>query len=279
MGFERVDTTDEIVMEAKDLPSTGKHYPRGCKISYKSYTFLEINKLSNDKIPDDVKQSIMLEGINCSFDKNYMSWFDFLYLCLHRKLSSLTSPQFSFSYSCECSSKPITKTFDLMSIAYKDINVDVPVTIDFFSTRQLSFYPLTIMDYNFLVSNDLLFMDNQRNDIAIYSVMAKQEFNEPITMESFKINYKLLSKMTDSRDIELLQIMNSNLDHGLEPFVWTCNNRYISKPKNPDIENDTDTFENCKLKHKTELDGGELLIVPFRGQEYNAKNRIYYGKK
>lgn len=279
MKLERfVDSEDPVVnpqqkltdkVQVKQLPSQFKPYPEDAKIYYDTYTYQEIKDLSNPNLDLVYKNNLMLSGIHCSFPAEDLSYDDYIHISFLRKLSSLNASSFSFKYRCSCSEKLLVKTFETKDLEFVDLACDLPITIDFHSIPTQTFMPLTIGGFQYLLANNRYY--REVNGVTSEDEIARLAMYTGT--KNFETSYKLFSEVKDGRDIELLMTLDEFLYHGLDVFKFVCNNK-ISKADTTGKE----TLKFCTETHQRDLEGGDLLIYPFRGEDDDVKNRIHFGK-
>lgn len=278
MKLERfVDTEDVVVPQQKltdkiqitQLPSQFKPYPEGAKIYYDTYTYQEIKDLSNKSLDLSYKNKLMLSGIHCTFPSENLTYDDFIHISFLRKLSSLNSSSFSFKYRCSCSEKLLVKNFETKDLEFVELQCELPITIDFYSIPSQTFTPLTIGGFLHLIDTGKYY--REVNGVTTEDEIARLAMYTGI--KNFEASYKLFSELKDGRDIELLMTLDDFLYHGLDVFKFVCNNKLSSKD-----ETGKEILKFCTVEHQRDLEGGDLLIYPFRGENDDAKTRIHFGK-
>lgn len=240
-----------------DLPSNFKSYPSDAIISYRPYSFGEINRVSQSNF--SYKQVIdeVLKGVKTSFNIYELTFADYLYIALLRKLLTLGGNKFVVQYRCErCGSiRKFESSID--KIDFDDLrNIpQLPIVINL-GEKELHFTPLTINDYITLLSKKL------ENDII--AGLAIQ-----IRNIKFDEAYKIIDNCNNIEDMNLLNEVDSMLFHGIKPISIICDNV---------VKNDDNSMTMCGNKVNLSLDGGEVLLLPFRTDSTSERNRIHFGK-
>jgi len=283
----------------KDLPSKYLSYPENSRILADTYSYGEIKRLSDSKLPLDLQYEILLEGNNTeNFNKNDITFFDFIYINVLRKLSSMKSPSFSVSVDCPKCHKTSSFDFGLEKLSFSELEIPkLPIVIDFISIGKLEFMPLTIGDFVSLIKSDKYYQkdDNKyildtegkklRDSVAL---MAAQCSSLP-----FDTAYQTITNLKDDDDIKLLEQVDGLLEHGIEPLKVTCKQKigevpkeitdYMEKRKSLNGVGSElgpmpiDTRLNCNQIININLIGGEVIIRPFRGSDEPTKSRISFG--
>jgi|AntAceMinimDraft_18_1070375.scaffolds.fasta_scaffold01065_13 hypothetical protein len=283
----------------KDLPSKYLSYPENSRILADTYSYGEIKRLSDSKLPLDLQYEILLEGNNTeNFNKNDITFFDFIYINVLRKLSSMKAPSFSVSVDCPKCHKTSSFDFGLEKLSFSELEIPkLPIVIDFISIGKLEFMPLTIGSFISLVKSDKYYQKDKdkyildtegkklRDSVAL---MAAQCSSLP-----FEMAYQIINNLRDDEDIKLLEQVDGLLEHGIEPLKVTCKQKmgevpkeiidYMEKRKSlnevasklgpmPD-----DNRPICDQIININLIGGEVIIRPFRGSDEPAKSRISFG--
>ena len=253
-----------------DLPSKFKLYG-DCEIYYDTYSYEYVKFLSSSNLPRHVRNKLILDGIHTSFDKNDLTYMDFIHIAFLRKLSSLNSAEFTFDYTCNCSKHKIKKKFGIMDLESENLKADFPVTVDFFSIEPISFKPITVGIFNRLLEDGKLDTTIPSSDIIIIDDIAIIAG----CTDDYDKYYDIIKGINNKDDQDLLDLLEPMLEHGLEPFKFKCSNR-VTVGINP--EDKKEVYEVCGQKHQVELQGGELLIYPFRESSNNLADRISFGK-
>lgn len=258
----------ETVEVRGKLPSGSKTYPSGYKIFYKTYSFSEIRKFSGNKLSFEENCKLVMEGVTTEgFDKWDITFYDFLYISLLRKLSTLRSPKFKILYICSQCGKNTSAVFSLEEVDFDELSVELPIN---YVTDDVTytFMPLTIGNYLRLVNPE-----DASSRLAICC-----------TSHQFMDAYKMISEEGDIENLSLFTEIEDHLYHGLKPFKFTCRERIGEEDKEAkkasvekrELYKDPRPF--CNKEYESELDGGELLIIPFRESEGTGGNRICFGK-
>lgn len=254
---DEYDDIPVVDIDKEGLPSHGLSYPDGYSISYRPYVFGEIKRVSGSQTGFLDLAKIVLRGLNTSFDVGDLTYYDFLNIALKRKLSTLGDSKVVVSMRCphkDCgaeNSYEIDVAPNKCDIEFWDLDyTDLPISVDMklsgdveFKTYEFS--PLTIRGYLELERDG-----KSKDDIAR---LAKQCVNVP-----FEEAYHKFSR-AQYDDMQLLDIIEEKLFHGIKPIEAVC--------------------ANCGRNVLIRLEGGGVIIRPFRSLKTSLDDRIHYGKK
>lgn len=283
-----VNTTIEIktnnylpVTTITTIPSQFKPYklmytPKP-EISYSPYKFGEIKKLNSSKMSPKQVFLEVLSGITCNFDKMKLTFSDFTYLGLMRRVATLTTARFNAQFECKVCGHINKMDFDHTKLAEVNLNRELPVSIEL-ASKLYVFTPLTIEDYIFLYDENLLedvvayyAVQCRNNDIDI-TVEKRNGYTLNDTQKRFYSIYDVFYNLTSSDEVEDLESLDTYLDHKIKPVTMNC----VGKINYKD-ENDEEKTEICKNPISVALDGGGVLITPFRESDEPVRHKIRFG--
>lgn len=240
----------KIKLDLAALPSKGVVYPTNAVIQYRGFSFGEVKTLSqehNPQKPDSAKiYKSVLEGIYVeNMSKDDLTLADLLYIGFLRKISTLGNTE-KATIKTEC---PYCRHLNEIEFKLSDVNFDelqvpkFPIKIDLQNKKEYHFSPLTVGQYyKLLKSSDYL------DSIAFLAMQC--------TNHDFKITYEEFFNCS-AEDGALLQKVDAMLYHGMQDISEDCT--------------------NCKREYRSSLDGGEGVILPFRGSEDALESRIRFG--
>jgi len=242
----------EIFLKPTELPSRGLAYPKGCEISYRPYTFGEIQKISQSKFNNKAKLSFVMQGIQCYFDKEEMTLADIAYVALLRKISTIGGHKVNVSFKCQKCHQACTEVLDFgtaqSKIEFHDlIATELPVIITFSNNKDYSFKPLTFKKFAKIIEQNC-----EDDTIALISHQCVDA--------DYKDVYKVIENAT-YEDQVLLEELDKLLEHNIKPVSIVCHN----KP--------------CNFENKVELAGVDALLLPFREHKKSPSSRIRFGSK
>lgn len=246
----------EINLKATGLPSRGLAYPKNCEISYRPYTFGEIQKINQSKLSHKGKLSFVMDGIHTSFDKEDLTLSDISYIALLRKISTIGGHKANVVITCRGCHKEYTQMIDFgtstSQIEFFDLQApELPVIVTFSNNQEFSFMPLTYKKFVKIME------EGQEQDVT--ALIAHQCMDG-----DFKHIYKIVENAT-FEDQMLLQELDELLKHNLKPLTIVCQNRIQDQP--------------CLHENKIELTGGDALLLPFREPKKPSQSRIRFGTK
>ncbi|MFA5071270.1 MAG: hypothetical protein WC511_02755 [Candidatus Pacearchaeota archaeon] len=253
------------LVNVEDLPSNFLPYPKGVEIAYCPYTYGELKKFAQSKLSVKQRYEFILEGIKVSgMPKEKLTYQDFLFIALLRKLSSVGVSDISIKYAClKCGFennshvKLDTLDFNYMNIPELPANIVV-------KDQEMSFTPLTIEDYF------NLYKEGKDKD-SVY-IMAAQ-----CRSHNLKAAHEILYS-ANPEDSELLNELDNMFFHGLKPLKFLCENK---EAKEVEVVDGVEIEKNvhCDFTNLVELGDASLIVQPFRGDREPVKNRIQFGNR
>lgn len=246
----------EFEISVKQLPSRGLPYPKGSKVWYKTYSWGEIREASISRKGQTEAIKDILIGIRADFPATELTYSDFLYLALARKISTFSGMQVTVPYIC--SNKKCQKenkgTFTERDIEFNDLSEEVtelPARVTF-GDKELEFSPMTVGQYLEISGgkyNETL-KTGKMDSIAIQASWIKNL--------DFKAAYEFVYKLSKPEDFEVITEIDKLLFHKIKPQTFKC----------PD----------CGTETSVMLEGRQALIAPFRTGEKPKNSRIQFGK-
>jgi phage FluMu protein Com len=237
------------------LPSGGYNYPEGYSISYRPLVFSELNKISSYDIGFDDMVKIILSGIHTSFNKEDLTFFDFTFLALLRKIATLGDSKVKVVIRCPKCDQKNTFTINVSSdekttsirfwdVKYDDLPIKAQLSFGEEEGKWYEFNPLTIKQYLVLSS---LGLNKDRS-----AVLAAQ------SNENFEEMYKKIEFSYGDDDLILREI-DDLLTHGIKPIPGKC--------------------DNCNTVSLIKIDDSKVILRPFRKPKDITKDRIRFGSK
>ena len=231
------------------LPSKCLSYPEGFEISYRPYSFGESKKLSQSKLSvkehiDFVLNGVNIKGLKSKYDLTYA---DFLFISLLRRISTVETPTVNISFPCKKCNTPNTFQLSIDDLEFQDSELPkLPIKVSI-KGKELKFTYFTLAHYIEAQKANKL-QDNMY-------MLAKSCFNLP-----FKEAYNIITDPTLSFDDgSVLDLVEVQLFHGLKPKEYVCQNGECGEINliQPEIE--------------------KMVISPFRDEEGSIRDRISYG--
>jgi len=195
-------------------------------------------------------------------DKENLTFNDFLFLALLRKMSSVGIQDISVKYRCAKCNFENTEHIQLDKLDFDDMEVpDLPAHL-IINNKEVSFTPLTVKDFF------LLFKEGKEKDpVSILAVQCRNMH--------FKEACDLLYN-ANPEDSELLEELNKMFYHGLATMKFSCQNKEAKETEMLDgIEIEKNV--HCKFTNYIELGDPDLIVQPFRRDGRTAKDRIRFG--
>lgn len=247
--------TPKFTLKANDLPSQGKPYPE-VEIGFNTYSFGEILNFNESKMSGVALVDFLEEGVTSNVPFDDLSYDDFLYVSLLRKLNSMPGDQYKIRFACKKCQKVQDSMFSV--VGFDDLKVpsfplivdleesDKPLTMDAEIPDFLEFGVLTVGNYKHLAKKDLL-----SDKVAALAVTVRN-------ME-FDLAYKIIKDATGDLS-EALTEVNKMLYHSISDLEISCNDKSCGHLNYVDL---TD--------HK------ESVILPFRERQSTPSSRIRFG--
>lgn len=248
---QTLDHMAQISVSVTSLPSKGLSYPPSSTVRHRPYTFGEVKRINQNDMTLAQAIEMVLSGVETiGFPKESLTLADALYVGLLRRISTIGTAKGVVPYRCGHCSRKASQTLELggpMSvIEFDDLPIpELPIIIDM-SKGERRFMPLTVSQY----LQVLVPQGKQEDEIACLAAecvgvdfeSAEREFND-----------------ATADDAALLNEVDRLLYHGVKAIPVNC--------------------PNCGGMVSLELDGGQSLILPFRGAQEPLKSRVHFGKR
>lgn len=227
-----------------ELPSQFLCYPEDSEISYTPYTYGEMMKFSQSKLSKKERIQFLLKGINTSFPKEDLLYFDFLFLSTLRKLKTIPTPELKITYRCTNCYVDNNFTFKVEGIEFHDLDVPaLPIIIDDARNGELHFQPLTIGEYLELVR-----LNKDENQISTAAISIK---NKALPLA------EIIISEASGELLELLKEVDKLLYFGVKEVDQIC--------------------PSCDTENHVKVGGDGVLIEPFRDEQAPVRNKIRFG--
>ena len=218
------------------------------EITYRPYLFGEIKKMSMGEPTIQDLLEIVADGIETPFDINHLTLNDLFYIGLLRKISSLGTDRIEISFN---SPKGVegSKVISMEDIEFADLKApDLPVVMNFGEKfGEFHFKPLT---YGAFLKSGA----GNRDDMDVVSLIALMCVNM-----SYEEAYEKLSNIPGGYQ-DYIEEVYSYLDHGVKP-----------------LKVETHSEKEGKEEFEISLEGGDVLMRPFRKSEESPDNVIRFG--
>lgn len=243
LAVEISPTLPEV--EVTDVPSQFLPYPEGSKISYKPYTYGELLQFNQSKLSQSEQFKRILSGIKTSFPIEDLSYFDFVYIGLLRKISTFGGDKFSLSYHCSSCGKPNTVHHSVADIEFKDLEITaLPIILTTDDGTELEISTLSVSSYLSLLETDMI-----KDKASVYA--------SSILNHEFAKARDIITNLTGEiiQDLDDIDVM---LNLGVKPLDLNCT--------------------HCKADNQVTVDEPGVLVTPFRGPDQPKRTRIRFGR-
>lgn len=248
LQVQAVDSLSPYI-NVDELPSKFLAYPVGSKISYKTFSYGELEQWANTSLSDEDKIRLALAGIKTEgFNVQDLDLQDFYYIMMLRKLSTFNSPKFKLDFECPHCNSATKVTPELSEIEFKEIELieELPVLVEMSDKKILEFKPMTISDYLRFKKDKL--EDNKLIRLALQ--IRNMEFNEAL---------EYVKNSTNIDDMEILDELDTLLNFGNQKITVNCT--------------------ECNNPVTIPIAGVSALAEPFRKQVRSLKDSIISRKK
>jgi hypothetical protein len=234
------------------LPSAGKPYPKGLHVKYRPYVLGEITAISGSKMSiRDVVEEI-LSGVECShgFSPMDLTLQDVLFIGFLRKRATFSRQDtIIVPYFCSgCENETQFEMKENQDLSFRDILApSLPISYTMYEEK-FSFSPVTCNQYFDYLTKSAE-MDDFNPNVGMLAIQC--------TSHSFEDAYQAIKNATPA-DSDVLNEIDKQMNHELEPVVLTC--------KNLLKENEEDIGKPCGHKSTVKLDEVDRLVLPFRGE-------------
>lgn len=246
-------------MKLDRLPSKGLTYPENAIISHRMYKCGELDMINNSNMTPKQLMELALKGINTSFDKMELTVPDFLFLGLLRKISIYNETSFTASCLCKKCKRKASSDIPAFDMEFDDLGIKgLPAKVTL-NGKLMEFKPLTVGRFF-----DLLDKDMGANTLATYAAeCTNMDFDEA---------YEHIMSLTEE-DYEEIQFIDEAMHHGVKPIEIKCTSTIKvegkGKAKDKEVE--------CGQINLVHVQGGDVLITPFRKQERIKGSRVQFG--
>lgn len=230
----------EINLTVDKLPSKGLPYPDKCAIKYRPYVYGELVKIAESKLSEQESIKLVLDGIECSFDKLELTVQDYLYIGLLRKISTINGDQYIVKYTCDKCGTDGNYMFESRDLEFQDLVVnELPIKFEF-NQVSLEFTPITLSKYLKLLAEE-----NQDDDMYWMAAQCKNYELEEARNLIYALPPELGSKV---------EKIDALLFHGLKQVKKPC--------------------KKCGNLIASALEAANTVILPFRERKGTTGNAV-----
>ena len=251
------DESSFAVIEASQMPSKFLPYPEGTRISYRPYTWGEIDAYNESKFSVAASLEKMLDGVETvGVAKRDITVADALWLANLRRLSTFKTNEFTVTVAHEMDGSRHTSRFSLEDMDFKFLDVPaLPIEVDVvclsgsgksvLRKQTMRFMPLTVGMYAEL--------ESKTKDIKSRHVMAAQCVDMDYEDALRTINDSTQESML------VLQEVDALLKHEVAPVTV----KYEVRGE--------------EYSRTVEIDDPHSLVRPFRRRDVSKKHAIRFG--
>jgi hypothetical protein len=201
------------------LPSKFICYPEGLEISYRRYGWLEIKLLSqrNNTISLRTQADMVFRGLKFSdptFSPYSLTFPDFQYLGLLRKVATLNPPSFDLRYKCQKCDKISSFSVPVTGIQFDDIKAPKGRAVVEMEGLKATFQPLTIGQFIEVCDKKVEFPEWEEEMVWAASCVS----------HSMDELFTYLKEQATPDDARLLRELDALFYHGILPIKHECNN-------------------------------------------------------
>lgn len=284
MRFDAKQTTEVIAssMQEKklpsisipfsDLPSGGLAYPEGGEVAYFPYTFGDLKVISQSKNSATTKYEYLLKGIEATFDKKLLTFHDFLYINLVRKISSIGTGKIKFEVTCPKCQKEHTRIHSTDELDFEELPQKIeklPAIIDI-QGREVEFSPTSIG--SIIELNSLGKLNEGTSLMEANQAILAQQITKIAGKEATFDEKCEIVQNASLDDYEIFREIDRLFKHGVKPILFTCDG-VLAQERHMDGKKTV-----CENEILVSLDKLEAHIQPFREHQESITSRIRFGK-
>lgn len=260
------------------LPSQFKAYPPGAKVSYRPYTFNEIETMSSGEKTESERFMDILEGIHTEgMNPLELTMGDFICIAMYRKFKTMGTEEVQITFNVEGLLR--THVMKVNELAFDDLNVELPIIMDTEidgEAVEVEFMPCTLRQHLAYLS----IPEEVRKDIPQHHAWLALGSDQPLEeMLEFVAN-------ATGEVMQMLTAIDVALYHGIADLLIPVK----EKVTNPDWEKmekeKPDGMKNLfpqyieRLLHtvRVEVKEDSMLITPFRRTAEASKNGLRFGR-
>lgn len=244
-----VTDSTSILINADQLPSRFLAYPANSSISYKPYSFGEVERWSHGKMTFEQKIALTLDNIETrGMTKGQIIFEDLLLIMVLRKLTTFSKNQFRLAYTCPGCLDYIDQPRELNEIVFEDLTEieELPITLTLPDGDYLEFSPFTV--------DDMLYCRKISPERS-----SEVELPKMVRNKEYKVASEVIQSQTDPDVIQALQLVDEMLDFGRQYIKCKCG--------------------KCGHEAEVTVKGVSQLAEPFRRDEVSIKHLLTFGKK
>jgi hypothetical protein len=245
------------VITVKELPSKWIPYPKGAEIKYVPYLFGELwGRSQSIQSPKD-SYKLILDGITTSFNKEELTYFDFIFISLLRRLSTFGTDQITLEFVCPVCGHRNKEIILLGNLEFKDVEApEFPVCFsDPEDGTEFEVSPLTMGKYFMLLD-----MGKEKDRVAVYAACVRNlEFPE-----AYRRIFYAKGELS-----ETLEYVDELLYFGVKPLTLRCKGTRKAEGEDKPVK--------CDVPIKVEIDDEKVIIEPFRGNVGSIRDRVQFG--
>jgi len=265
-----VSTLNSI--EIQTLPSKGKAYPVKSTIYFSPLTFGELKFLSGSTLEPLESIEFFLKKIQCNFDKNEITYFDFYYIVVLIKMSTYGTNEYNINFQCKKCKQNIKNSFSVLDLDFDEIQTPVPAIIKRNDEKleDIQIYPLSIGKYRKLIINNL----TDDYDAYMASQIKNYDFDESL---------KIIKEELCGINTNLLETIDELFYHGVKDIIIKCNNILpVSEEKSIGDEEVKEegvisSGEVCGASHAIPFQSLTKYISATDGAKESLRDRIHFG--
>lgn len=253
-------TVKKVLKRVAEVPSGGIFYPKNYEIYFTPMTVREAELLNESEVSTQIFFNTVLESITTvGMDKNDITYPDFIYIALMRKLYSQESILGTTTWYCEeCGSKNVTD-FDFSEISFSEPKERRTPAKCVIGEYAVDITPLTIGGALALYETESVSnVDTMAHCVrAIYE--AKSDSNGGYIFNELPYSLELAQQIIDSaygEEIDMLKEIDDMYFHFIEDMKFTC--------------------KGCKHEQSINLGSPEALVFPRCGHTSAVGHKIFF---
>ncbi|WYW01527.1 hypothetical protein Pori4_00133 [Pseudomonas phage vB_PpuM-Pori-4] len=274
-------TTEEVDVpwfQMKELPSQFRPYPAGVTVSYRPYTFAEIETVSEGRFSEIERFMHILDGITATgIDPLDLTMGDFICIAMYRKFSTMGTEEVQLSFvvdEVECH-----HIMRASQLEFDELTVELPIILDTEISgrmQSIEFMPVTLRQHLAYLNVP----EEVRKDINqahAWLALGSDQDLEPML--------KLVADATGER-MMMLTAIDTMLYHGISDLIVPVKEKVLNEDwvkmeaeKEEGQKNFYPQFIERVIKNvRVEVKEDSMLVTPFRGATPTSKNGLRFGR-
>ncbi|WYW02718.1 hypothetical protein Peetri_00130 [Pseudomonas phage vB_PpuM-Peetri] len=275
-------TTEEVDVPwflMKELPSQFRPYPAGTTVSYRPYTFAEIETVSEGRFNEIERFMHILEGITATgIDVLDLTMGDFICIAMYRKFATMGTEEVQLTFVVDDAEHH--HVMRASELSFDELTVELPIILDTEvggRMQSIEFMPVTLRQH-LAYLNVPEEVRKGINQAHAWLALGSDQDLEPML--------KLVADATGER-MMMLTAIDTMLYHGISDLIIPLKEKSLNQDW---VKMETEKEEGQKnfypqyiervIKNvRVEVKEDSMLVTPFRGATPTSKNGLRFGRR